>query len=35
MCGATVHTNNTIAVLHDRNDIIAMLKRGDFDEASR
>ena len=31
MCGHTVSVNGTVAMLHTRNDILAMLERGDFD----
>jgi hypothetical protein len=32
MCGQTVLTNNGTARPHTRSDVIAMLKRGPFDE---
>ncbi len=31
MCGYTVTTNNGVAVLHARDDLLAMIERGDFD----
>lgn len=32
MCGESVPLNGMVALLHARKDIIAMLKRGDFDD---
>jgi hypothetical protein len=31
MCGHTVELNGSVALLHTREDILAMVERGDFD----
>lgn len=32
MCGTAIESDNGVVPQHDRNDILAMLQRGDFDE---